>query len=153
MHRLPQCHRGNPQVECHNIHQVNQYDTPLSLRVFITQDIHHVFPNLNIQSDNNKTSNGKDSIHHNKDREGRNTIWSNYINKARDTSRSCQIKNTRERERERDQTHSYWYKASAPRVTTPSSSWRPPGWWRWPPVMVSPPWQGAGTGSRLVFHG
>jgi hypothetical protein len=22
--------------------------------------------------------------------------------------------------------------------TTPSSSWRPPGWWRWPPVMVSP---------------
>ena len=31
------------------------------------------------------------------DRKGRNTIWSNYINKARGTSRSCQIKNTRER--------------------------------------------------------
>ena len=31
------------------------------------------------------------------DREGRNTIWSNYINKAHCTSRSCQIKNMRER--------------------------------------------------------
>jgi hypothetical protein len=48
------------------------------------------------------------------DRDGRNTIWSNYINKARGTSRSCQIKNTRERER--DQTHNYWYIPSAPRV-------------------------------------
>ena len=37
------------------------------------------------------------------------------MNKARGTSRSCQIKNTRERERERDQTHSYWYIPSAPR--------------------------------------
>ena len=34
MHRLPQYHRGNPQVECQNIYQVNQYDTPLSPRVF-----------------------------------------------------------------------------------------------------------------------
>ena len=24
MHRLPQCHLGNPRVECQNIHQVNQ---------------------------------------------------------------------------------------------------------------------------------
>ena len=37
---------------------------------------------------------------------------SNYINKAHGTSRSCQIKNMRER----DKTHSYWYKPSAPRV-------------------------------------
>src|SRR5215216_6470495 len=51
MHRLPQCHLGDPQVECHNIHQVNQYDTPLSPQVFIPQDIHHVFSDLNIQSD------------------------------------------------------------------------------------------------------
>ena len=34
MHRLPQCHRGNPRVECQNTYQVNQYDTPLSPRVF-----------------------------------------------------------------------------------------------------------------------
>ena len=47
---------------------------------------------------------------------GRNIIRYNYNSKAHDTSRSCQIKNTRERERERDQTHSYWYIPSAPRV-------------------------------------
>src|SRR3989337_4056934 len=35
MHRLPQCHLGNPLVECQNIHQVNQYNSPLSPRVFI----------------------------------------------------------------------------------------------------------------------
>ena len=35
MHRLPQCHLGNPRVECQNIHQVNQYNTKLSPRVFI----------------------------------------------------------------------------------------------------------------------
>ena len=29
MHRITQCHLGNPRVECQNIHQVNQYDTPL----------------------------------------------------------------------------------------------------------------------------
>ena len=34
MHRLPQCHRGNPQVECQNTYQVNKYDTPLSPWVF-----------------------------------------------------------------------------------------------------------------------
>ena len=97
MHRLPQCHLENPRVECQNIYQVNQYNTPLSPRVFICKTYIKCSQIWNIQSDNNETSKGKDSIHHNKDREGRNTIWSNYINKARDTSRSCQIKNTRER--------------------------------------------------------
>ena len=112
MHRLPQCHLGSPRVECQNIYQVNQYNTPLSPRVFICKTYIKCSQIWNIQSDNNKTSKGKDSIHHNKDREGRNTIWSNYINKARGTSRSCQIKNMRER----DKTHSYWYKPSTPRV-------------------------------------
>ena len=54
MHRLPQCHLGNPRVECQNIYQVNQYDTPLPPQVFIPQDIHHVFSYLNIQSDKTK---------------------------------------------------------------------------------------------------
>ena len=54
MHRLPQYHRGNPRVECHNIYQVNQYDTLLSPQVFIRQDIHHVFSDLNIQYDKTK---------------------------------------------------------------------------------------------------
>ena len=47
-----------------------------------------------------KTSKGKDSIHHNKCREGRNNIWSIYINKAHDTSRSWHLKIMREREKE-----------------------------------------------------
>ena len=54
MHRLPQYHRGNPQVECHNVYQVNQYDAPLSPQVFIPQDIHLVFSYLNIPSDKTK---------------------------------------------------------------------------------------------------
>ena len=54
MHRLPQCHLGNLQLEFCNIHQVNQYDTPLSPQVFILQDIHHVSSNMNIQSDMTK---------------------------------------------------------------------------------------------------
>ena len=60
MHRLPQCHRGNPQVECQNIYQVNQYDTPLSPRVFNCKtyikcsQIHK-----NIPSNNSVISKGK----------------------------------------------------------------------------------------------
>ena len=60
MRRLPQCHRGNPRVECQNIYQVNQYDTPMSPRVFICKtyikcsQIHKC-----IQSDNNEISKGK----------------------------------------------------------------------------------------------
>ena len=60
MHRLPQCHLGNPRVECQNIYQVNQYDTPLSPRVFNCKtyikcsQIHK-----SIQSDNNEISKGK----------------------------------------------------------------------------------------------
>src|SRR3989337_612825 len=60
MHRLPQCHIENPRVECQNIYQVNQYNTPFSPRVFICKiyikcsQIHK-----NIQSDNNKISKEK----------------------------------------------------------------------------------------------
>ena len=60
MPRLPQCHLGNPRVERQNIYQVNQYDTPLSPRVFNCKtyikcsQIHK-----SIQSDNNEISKGK----------------------------------------------------------------------------------------------
>ena len=60
MHRLPQYHHGNPRVECHNIYQVNQYDTPLSPRVFNCKtyikcsQIHK-----SIQSDKKEISKGK----------------------------------------------------------------------------------------------
>ena len=36
--------------------------------------------------------------------------------------------------------------------TTPSSSWWPSGWWRWPTEMIPPP-AGCRKGSRLVFGG
>src|SRR3989337_2239863 len=71
MHRLPQCHLGNPRVECQNIHQVNQYDTPLSPRVFICKtyikcsQIHK-----SIKSDKMK-SQRENSIHHNKIERGK----------------------------------------------------------------------------------
>ena len=71
MHRLPQCHLGNPRVECQNIYQVNQYDTPLSPRVFICKtyikcsQIHK-----SIQSDKTK-SQRENSIHHNKIERGK----------------------------------------------------------------------------------
>ena len=77
MHRLPQCHLGNPRVECQNIYQVNQYDTPFSPRVFNCKtyikcsQIHK-----SIQSDNNKISKGKNSIHDNKIERGKHhMIW------------------------------------------------------------------------------
>ena len=57
MHRLPQCHLGNPRVECQNIYQVNQYNTPLSLRVFICKTyIKCSQIQQSIQSDNSETS-------------------------------------------------------------------------------------------------
>ena len=71
MHRLPQCHLGNLRVECQNIYQVNQYDTPLSPRVFICKtyikcsQIHK-----SIQSDKKK-SQRENSIHHNKIERGK----------------------------------------------------------------------------------
>ena len=39
MHRLPQCHLGNPRVECQNIYQVNQYNTPIVTTGIHMQDI------------------------------------------------------------------------------------------------------------------
>ena len=51
MHRLPQCHLGNPQVECPNIHPMNLYDTPIvtssicgyDYTICITQSQIHLF--------------------------------------------------------------------------------------------------------------
>jgi len=54
MHRLPQYHRGNPQVECQDTYQVNQYDTPFVTSSIQLQDIYQVFSDLNIQSDKTK---------------------------------------------------------------------------------------------------
>ena len=49
--------------------------------------------------------------------------------------------------REREITHIATGTYPQPRGwTTPSSSWRALGWWRWPPKRDSPLWQGARTG-------
>ena len=66
MHRLPQCHLENQRVECQNIYQVNQYNTPLSPRVFICEtSIKCSQIHINIQSDKMKSPR-ENSIHHNK---------------------------------------------------------------------------------------
>ena len=60
MRRLPQCHLGNPRVECQNIYQVNQNNTPLSPRVFICKTyIKFSQIHKSIQSDKNEISKGK----------------------------------------------------------------------------------------------
>ena len=71
MHRLPQYHRGNPRVEYQDTYQVNQYDTPI-----VTSSIHTarhtscvLISEYLIRQD--KTSKGKDSIHHNKIERGK----------------------------------------------------------------------------------
>ncbi len=104
MHRLPQCHLGNPQVECHNIHQVNQYDTPLSPQVFIPQDIHHVFSDLNIQSDKTKLQRVKIQFITTRVERGETSYDPSMLTKPmiyqdRDISRSRERERERERER------------------------------------------------------
>jgi hypothetical protein len=101
MHRLPQCHLGNPRVECQNISQVNQYNTPLSPRVFICKtyikcsQIHK-----SIQSDKNEISKGKLNSSQ-QDREGETPYDPTILTKLaihQDRAKS----RTRERERERE---------------------------------------------------
>ena len=58
-----------------------------------------------------------------------------------------------EHERERDQTHSYWYKPSAPRVDYSFLIVVAAGMMKMAAGDDSPLQQGARTGSRLVFDG
>ena len=58
-----------------------------------------------------------------------------------------------EHERERDQTHSYWYIPSAPRVNYSLLVMESAGMMKMATGDGSPLRYGAGTGSRLVFHG
>ena len=57
------------------------------------------------------------------------------------------------RERERDQTHSYWYILSAPRVNYSLLVMESAGMMKMATGEGSPLRQGAGTGSRLGFGG
>ena len=58
-----------------------------------------------------------------------------------------------ERERERDQIHSYWYIPSAPRVNCSLVIMESVGMMKMATGDDFPLWQGAGTGSRLVLGG
>src|SRR5215216_130626 len=99
MHRLPQCHLGNPRVECQNIYQVNQNNTPLPPRVFICKtyikcsQIH-----ISIQSDNNEISKGKLNSSP-QDREGETPYDPTILTKPT-IHQYCDISGTRERERQ-----------------------------------------------------
>ena len=80
---------------------------------------------------------------------GRNIIRSNYNSKARDTSRSYHLKN----KREGDQTHTYWYIPSAPRVNYPLLVMESVGMMKMATGEGFPPPAGCWNGSRLVFGG
>ena len=60
---------------------------------------------------------------------------------------------TQEHERERDQTHSYWYIPSALRVSYSLLVMESAGMMKMATGDGFPLWQGAGTGSREVFGG
>ena len=111
---------------------------PLSPQIRTERHISSVLKSLKTQSDK-ITSKGKlNSLQ--ESRGGRNIIRSNYNSKAQDTSRSCH-RGTRERTREREREIKHIATGTYPQPrgrTTPSSSWRAPGWWRWPPERVAP---------------
>ena len=63
------------------------------------------------------------------------------------------LKNTRERERERDQTHSYWYIPSAPRENYSLLVMESTGMMKMATGEGLPPPTGCQNGSRLAFGG
>src|SRR3990170_1718747 len=78
MHRLPQCHLGYPRVECQNIHQVNQYDTPLSPRVFIARHTSSALKSIKVLNPIKTKSRREKSIHHIKIERGKHHMIQLY---------------------------------------------------------------------------
>jgi hypothetical protein len=148
MHRLPQCHENRKLNTKTYIKELNRIP-----------HCHHGYPHArhtssdlksNIQSNITKPQRARLNSSQ-QDREREETpydptiLMKLVIHQDRAKSRT--------RERERDQTHSYWCIPSAPRVNYSLLVMETAGMMK----MVSgdgfPLWQGARTGSRLVFHG
>ena len=64
MHRLPQCHHGNPRVDCQNIYQVNQYNTPLSPGYSYARHISSALKSIKVFNPIIMKSQRENSIHH-----------------------------------------------------------------------------------------
>ena len=114
INRTPHCHHGYPMqdIKCSQIHN-------------------------SIQSDSSETS--KVKLNSSQEDRGGETPYDPTILKK--SSWYIKIVPHQEHEREREREIKHIATGTFPHPwgwTTPSSSWRPPGWWRWPPVMVSP---------------
>ena len=97
MHRLPQYHRGNPRVECHNTYQVNQYDTPFVTSSIHMQDIKCSQIHKSIQSD--KTKSQREKLNSSQQgREGKTPYDATILTKLA-IHQDRDISRTRERER------------------------------------------------------
>ena len=99
MHRLPQCHLRNPRVDCQNIYQVNQYDTPFHHEYATARHISSVLKSIKVFNPITMKSQREKLNSSQQDREGKTpydpTILTKpVIHQDRDISR------TRERERE-----------------------------------------------------
>ena len=143
MHRFPMSRK--PQVGHLNIHQVAR-GIPLSPQISTVRHTSSVLKSLKTQSDKITSKGNLNSLQKRGGGGGRNIMGSKYNSKARDTSRSYHLKNTRER----DQTHSYWYIPSAPRENYSLLVMESTGMMKMATGEGSLLRQGAGTGSRLV---
>src|SRR5215216_1365742 len=83
MRRLPQCHLGNPRVECQNIYQVNQYDTPLSPRVFIARHTSSALKSIKVFNPIITKSQRENSIHNNKIEREKHHMIQLYLQSSR----------------------------------------------------------------------
>ena len=148
MHRLPQCHLENLRVECQNIHKwINR-----------TSHCHHRYPIarhtssvLKSNTQSNITKPQRARVNSSQEGRGGETPYDpTIITKLaihQDRAKS------RTQERERDETHSYWYIPSAPRVNFSLLVMETAGMMKMASGDGLPLRQGAGTGSRLGFRG
>ena len=121
-----------------NVHQPLCIDYPMSPREsvsWVPKHISSILKSIKVFNPITTKSLGEKLNSSQQDREGKTpydpTILTKpAIHQDREISRT--------RERERDQTHSYWYKPSTSRVSYSLLIVVAAGWWRWPPEMIPP---------------